>query len=129
MGMATGRPHRAAKQVLTSGAESSTVRLIMITRSPISSFDSMSKAYDSLLGLEAAYLKVNKRKHAIDLTLTSTSTTLRDNQGRILTDDRGRVRLSPEVIEVRAVYESSNPAHVTEYQWFAGAARAAGGEA
>ncbi len=89
----------------------------------------MSKAYAALLGLETQYLKANKRKHAIDLTLTSTSTTLRDNQGRILTDDRGRVRLSPEVIEVRAVYESSNSAHVTEYQWFAGAARVAGGQA
>ncbi len=101
----------------------------MLVRSPILSFDSMSKAYDSILSLEAAYLKANKRKATISLTLASTSQPLRDSGGRILTDDRGRIRLSPEVVEVRAVYDNQSPTQVTESQWFAGAARAAGGQA
>lgn len=88
----------------------------------------MGEAYACLLALEGAYLKTHKKRHQIDLTLTSTSQPLRDQQGRMLTDDRGRVRLSPEVVEVRAVYDDKDPAHTAEYQWLAGAARTAGGQ-
>lgn len=77
----------------------------------------MREAYASVLALEAAYLKTHKRKHVIDLTLSSTS--------RPVYDERGRPKLSNEVIEVRAVYDEAAPAQVADYQWFAGAARVA----
>lgn len=100
----------------------------MIIRSPLSVFPSMREAYDTLVVLEASYLKTHKRKPEIALTLASSSHPLKDNQGRILTDDRGRIRTSPEVVEVRAVYDDKVPAQLSDYQWFVGAAHAAGGQ-
>lgn len=95
----------------------------MIARTTIQTgFPSMRSAYERLLALESAYLVANRRKHVIELTLSSQSIPLRDATGAIRVDDRGRIRMSPEIIEVRAVYDDAAPAQVSEWQWFAGRA-------
>lgn len=86
----------------------------MITRSTIANPYSMREAYGLILSLEAEYLRAHKRKSAIELTLSSTS--------KPIYDDRGRPKLSNEVVEVRAVYESDDQAQLTEAQWFEEAA-------
>jgi len=68
----------------------------------------MNKAYASLLALESEYLKTNKRKSSIELTLCSTFTPV--------LDVRGRQEGEKETIEVRCVYD--NPAQNADYQWF-----------
>lgn len=95
----------------------------MIIRSPLplGPLASMREAYTRQLALEALYLKTHKRKHTIDMMLSSTS--------RPMYDERGRPKLSNEVIEVRAVYDDAVPAQVADYEWFAGAAYVAGGKA
>lgn len=82
----------------------------MIIRSPIATPASMREAYALILDLEARYLRENRRKHEIELTLSSSS--------RPVYDERGRPKLSNETIEVRAVYDSGAPTQALEYQWF-----------
>lgn len=87
----------------------------MIVRSTILTPSSMREAYAAILALETDYLKANKHKASIDLTLSSTS--------KPVYDDRGRAKLSTETIEVRAVYDDGSAAQVSEYEWFAARAR------
>lgn len=89
----------------------------MTIRSTLQSFSSMREAYAALLSYEADYLRANKRKATIELTLASTS--------KPLYDQYGRMKLSNEVIEVRAVYDEGVAAQIVEYEWFAARAVAA----
>ncbi len=84
----------------------------MITRRTLKSFASMREAYAALLALDADYLKTNRRKSALELTLCSTFTPQYDAQGRPLPER--------QTIEVRCWYDS--PTQDAEYQWFVGRA-------
>jgi hypothetical protein len=95
----------------------------MIIRTSIQTLPSMREAYDRLLAMTADYTKTNRGKPSIELTLTSQSSPVRDKGGRMVVDDRGRIKLGPELIEIRAVYDDAAPDQMTEYRWFA--ARAA----
>lgn len=85
----------------------------MITRSPLRAYPDMRLAYAALLALDADYLRTNRRKSALELTLCSTFSPQYDSLGRQLPER--------QTIEVRCWYDS--PTQDTEYQWFA--ARAA----
>lgn len=74
----------------------------------------MREAYAAIQALETEYLKANKRKPVIELTLASTS--------RPVFDERGKLKLTNEMVEVRAVYDDKIAAQVAEYEWFAGRA-------
>lgn len=82
----------------------------MITRSTVKSFPSMREAYAAILALEKDYLLENKKKSTIQLTLSSTSSPVYD--------ERGRLRLSKEHIEVRAVFDDGIISQITESEWF-----------
>ncbi len=80
----------------------------MITRRPLKTFASMRLAHAALLALDADYLKTNKRKSALELTLCSTFTPTYDSQGW----DTG----TKETIEVRCAFDT--PTQDADYQWF-----------
>lgn len=82
----------------------------MTVRTTILTPSSMREAFAAITQLEADYLKAHKRGSTITLTLCSTS--------KPVYDERGRPKLSNEVVEVRAVYDNRVPAQVTEYEWF-----------
>ena len=82
----------------------------MIIRSSLFTYPNMRAELTALTDLELSYLKANKHKNTVSLTLTSTS--------RPIYDERGRMKLSNEIIEVRAVYDGAVPTQVSEYEWF-----------
>lgn len=79
----------------------------------------MRDAYSRLSILEADFFKTYRRRNDVELTLTSTSAPLRDQSGNMKFDERGRIRLSPEIVEIRVVYDDTNPEQVEQYSWFA----------
>ncbi len=81
----------------------------MIIRSPLRAFPDMRSAYAALLALDSDYLKTNRRKSALELTLCSTFTPQYDSLGRALPER--------QTIEVRCWYDA--PTQDAEYQWFA----------
>ena len=80
----------------------------MITRSALRQFPNMRAAHAALLQLDAEYLRTNKRKSGLELTLCSTFVPM--------LDERGRQSGEREVIEVRCVYDA--PTQDADYQWF-----------
>ncbi len=84
----------------------------MITRSPLRAYSDMRSAYAAILTLDADYLRTNRRKSALELTLCSTFTPQYDAQGRSLPEK--------QTIEVRCWYDS--PTQDSDYQWFVGRA-------
>lgn len=87
----------------------------MTIRTTILTPPSMREAYAAILALEAEYLKAHKRKTAIELTMASTS--------KPMYDERGRAKLSTEIVEVRAVYDNGSAAQISEYEWLAARAQ------
>jgi len=80
----------------------------MLTRSPLRTFANMRSAHAALLALDADYLKTNRRKSALELTLCSTFTPV--------LDARGYETGHKETIEVRCIYDT--PTQDADYQWF-----------
>lgn len=80
----------------------------MIIRSPLKSFPSYRAAHSALVTLDADYLRQNKRKSALELTLCSTFTPQYDSRGQ----ETGH----RETIEVRCWYDA--PTQEPDYQWF-----------
>lgn len=69
----------------------------------------MRSAYAAMTSLEKEYLLANKKKITVDLTLSSTS--------QPFYDERGRVRMGEEKIELNAVFDGTNTKHTMELDW------------
>lgn len=82
----------------------------MNNRLPLKTFPDMRAAHAAIKTLETDYLKAHKKRHLIDLTLSSTS--------QPFLDDRGRARMGTERIEVNLAYDAKSPTHETDVRWF-----------
>jgi hypothetical protein len=80
-----------------------------MNRISLKSFANMRSAYAAMTSLEKEYLLANKKKITVDLTLSSTSQPFHD--------ERGRVRMGEEKVEVNAVFDSNNAKHTAELDW------------
>lgn len=78
-------------------------------RSVISSYPDMRAAVAALYALEAEYLKTNKHKVSVDLTVSSSS--------QPFYDDRGRARMGQETIELNAWYDAKDAGQSAEIAW------------